>query len=77
MRWKSLALEYEMKIRYLERALAQEESKLRIAEQVSPTAINGRVHARSQSQVGVIFSLLAVGRGVWVFACTIRASLKT
>lgn len=34
MRWKALALEYEMKIRYLERALAQEESKLRIAEQV-------------------------------------------
>lgn len=32
--WKALALEYEMKIRYLERALAQEESKLRIAEQV-------------------------------------------
>lgn len=34
VRWKALALEYEMKIRYLERALAQEESKLRIAEQV-------------------------------------------
>lgn len=33
--WKALALEYEMKIRYLERALAQEECKLRIAEQVS------------------------------------------
>lgn len=33
--WKALALEYEMKIRYLERALAQEESKLRIAEQVA------------------------------------------
>ena len=35
VRWKALALEYEMKIRYLERALAQEESKLRIAEQAS------------------------------------------
>ncbi|CAN0046843.1 unnamed protein product, partial [Laminaria digitata] len=37
VRWKALALEYEMKIRYLERALAQEESKLRIAEQASLT----------------------------------------
>lgn len=35
MRWRALALEYEMKISYLERALAQEESKLRIAEQVN------------------------------------------
>lgn len=35
MRWKALALQYEMKISYLERALAQEESKLRIAEQVA------------------------------------------
>lgn len=34
LRWSALALEYEMKISYLERALAQEESKLRIAEQV-------------------------------------------
>ena len=34
MKWRALALEYEMKISYLERALAQEESKLRIAEQV-------------------------------------------
>lgn len=34
-RWKALVLEYEMKITFLERALAQEESKLRIAEQVS------------------------------------------
>ncbi|CAM9851016.1 unnamed protein product [Scytosiphon promiscuus] len=34
MRWRTLALQYEMKISYLERALAQEESKLRIAEQV-------------------------------------------
>lgn len=35
MKWRALALEYEMKISYLERALAQEESKLRIAEQVA------------------------------------------
>lgn len=34
MKWRALALEFEMKISYLERALAQEESKLRIAEQV-------------------------------------------
>ncbi|CAM9477034.1 unnamed protein product, partial [Ectocarpus sp. 12 AP-2014] len=34
MKWNALVLEYEMKINYLERALAQEESKLRIAEQV-------------------------------------------
>lgn len=33
-KWKALALEYEMKIRYLERALAQQESKLRLTEQV-------------------------------------------
>ena len=39
VRWKALALEYEMKIRYLERALAQEESKLRIAEQASSLLI--------------------------------------
>ncbi|CAM9497537.1 unnamed protein product [Ectocarpus fasciculatus] len=34
LKWNGLVLEYEMKINYLERALAQEESKLRIAEQV-------------------------------------------
>ncbi|CAM9896705.1 unnamed protein product, partial [Choristocarpus tenellus] len=32
--WKRLALDYEMKISYLEKALRQEECKLRIAEQV-------------------------------------------
>lgn len=39
MKWRALALEYEMKISYLERALAQEESKLRIAEQVKNRSI--------------------------------------
>lgn len=34
IRWKGLALEYEIKIKFLERALAQEETKMRIAEQV-------------------------------------------
>lgn len=45
VKWRALALEYEMKISYLERALAQEESKLRIAEQVANHSMFLRVRS--------------------------------
>lgn len=51
MRWRALALEYEMKISYLERALAQEESKLRIAEQVT----GGFMHCCTAEHLEYVF----------------------
>lgn len=55
MKWKGLVREYDMKISYLERALAQEESKLRIAEQVTDSC--------SADYLYVHFFTVAHGRG--------------